>query len=202
MKAIKSANKIKKQPKKRMRNLVKRNLNGRMILLLFIISNSIYLFMLAVTIPKVMRFSGGMKILDMMPVGYDSEYVNTLLSTLGEKGRNAYLYNQIPVDMIYPSLFAASSCLVLAFFLDKLDKLDGSLFYLCLLPLFSGLFDYGENIGIITILTTYPKNPILLTQITNAFSILKSLFVTIYFFALVFTLIVFGISQFFPKKEE
>ena len=48
-----------------------------------------------------MAFSGGMKLLDMMPLGYDMDYINTLFETLGEKGRDIYLYNQIPVDMIY-----------------------------------------------------------------------------------------------------
>ena len=104
--------------------------------------------MLIVTIPEVMQHSGGMKILDMMPTGYDAQYVNSLFSILGTAGRDLYLYHQLPLDLIYPSLFGISSCLVLAYFLNKLGKLNSWLFYLCLLPLLSGLFDYMENIGI------------------------------------------------------
>ena len=74
--------------------------------------------MLTITIPMVMSFSDGMKLLDMMPAGYSAEYVNTLLNTLGEQGRNAYLFQQIPVDMVYPFLFAVSYCLLFAYFLD------------------------------------------------------------------------------------
>ena len=57
--------------------------------------------MLTITIPKVMSFAGGMKLLDMMPLGYNSEYVNSLFNNLGKKGREVYLLNQIPIDMIY-----------------------------------------------------------------------------------------------------
>jgi hypothetical protein len=184
-----------------MKDLIKRNLNAKKVLFFFVLANIVYASMLLLTIPKVMSFSGGMIILDMMPIGYDAEYANTLFQTLGEKGRDAYLYNQLPLDMIYPFLFSISSCLVLAYLLEKLGKLDGNLFYLCLLPLFSGLFDYGENIGIISMLIAYPNNTILQTQITNVFSILKSSFVIIYFLVLIVTLMAFAKSQLFSKKK-
>jgi hypothetical protein len=143
-----------------------------------------------------MAFSGGLKILDMMPSGYDPEYVNTLLKALGEAGRNAYLYNQIPLDLIYPLLFGVSNCLILAYFLNKMGKLEGNLFYLCLVPLFAGLFDYLENTGIITMLITYPENSVIMSHITNVFSILKSFATTIYFVIVIIVLIAFGIRKF------
>lgn len=175
-----------------MKNIIKRNLNGRGILFLFVLTNIVYTIMLTITIPKVMSFSDGMKLLDMMPAGYGAEYVNTLLNTLGEQGRNAYLFQQIPVDMVYPFLFAVSYCLLFAYFLDKLGKLESPLFYFSLLPLFSGLFDYCENIGIITILNNYPDNSDLLTQITNAFSVLKSSITALYFVSLLVCLMAVG----------
>jgi hypothetical protein len=54
-----------------MRQLITKNLDGKRILFLFIVTGIIYTMMLTITIPKVMGFSGGMKILDMMPTGYD-----------------------------------------------------------------------------------------------------------------------------------
>ncbi len=184
-----------------MKDLIKRNISGKKILVLFILTNIIYAIMLTITIPKVMSFSGGMKLLDMMPTGYNVEYVNSLLNTLGDKGRDAYLFNQLPVDMIYPFLFGVSYCLVLAYFLNKIGKTESDLFYLTFLPLFSGLFDYLENIGIITMLNSYPDNSILLTQTTNVFSVLKSSFTTIYFIILIIFLIVFGKSKLFQKAK-
>ena len=120
---------------KSIKELIKRNISGKKVLLLFILVNLVYVFMLAVTIPKTMGFSKGLKLLDMMPGGYNSEYIKTLFGNLGEVGRSVYLYQQIPVDMIYPGLFAISYCLVMGYFIQKLQKLDTVYFYLTLLPL-------------------------------------------------------------------
>ena len=69
-----------------------------------------------------MAFSGELKLLDMMPIGYNSEYINSLFETLGENGRRVYLYSQLPVDMIYPFLFGISYCLLIGYLLKKLNK--------------------------------------------------------------------------------
>ena len=184
-----------------MKDLIKRNLNSKRVILLFVLTNIIYVIMLGITIPKVMSFSGGMKLLDMLPTGYTAEYVNSLLSALGEKGRDAYLFNQLPVDMIYPFLFGVSYCLILAYILNKLGKFESRLFYFCFLPLFSGLFDYLENIGIIAMLKSYPNNPVILSQITNVFSVLKSSFTTFYFIVLIIFIVMFGMNKLFQKSR-
>lgn len=185
-----------------MRDLIKKNIDGRKVLFLFILTNIVYIIMLAFTIPNVMKFSGGMKLLDMMPTGYTAEYVNTLLTALGRQGRHAYLYSQIPVDMIYPLLFGISNCLVLAYFLNKLKKFESSYFYLCFLPLFAGIFDYFENIGIISILNSFPRNSVILSQTTSMFTVLKSLLTTMYFIILIIIVVVFGWSSLFQKSEN
>jgi hypothetical protein len=184
-----------------MKDLIRRNINGKKILLLFALTNFIYVIMLTITIPKVMSFSGGMKLLDMMPTGYNAEYVNSLLSALGDKGRDAYLFTQLPFDMVYPFLFGISYCLILAYIINKLGKFENRVFYFCFLPLFSGLFDYLENIGIITMLNSYPNNPIILTQITTVFSVLKSSLTTVYFIVLIIFLIVLGKNRIFQKSK-
>ena len=184
-----------------MKDLIKKNINGNKVLFLFILTNIVYAIMLTITIPKVMHYSGGMKILDMMPMGYSPEYVKSLFNTLDEEGRFVYLCRQLPVDMVYPLLFGISSCLILAYFLNKLGKLDSPLYYLCLIPLFSGLFDYGENIGIITMLNTFPNNSIFVAQITNVFSILKSSFTTTYFIVIIVILLVLAKEKLFSKAR-
>ena len=184
-----------------LKKIITKNLTGKKVLLLFVITNLVYAYMLIVTIPKVMTFSGGMKLLDMMPIGYNSEYINMLLHTLGEKGRDIYLYTQIPVDMIYPFLFGISYSLLLAYFLKKIDKLNSSLFYLCMLPLIAGLADYLENLGIITMLNSYPDLSTIQTTATNIFTVLKSIASTIYFLALIITLIILGLKTIKKKKN-
>lgn len=180
---------------KSIKNIIDKNLNGKKVLLLFILTNVVYAFMLLVTIPKTMSFSSGIKLLDMMPAGYNLEYINNLFNELGVDGRKFYLYNQIPIDMIYPFLFGISNCLLLAYFLKIINKLDTSLFYLCLLPLIAGIADYFENFGIITMLNTYPEITNFSATATNIFSITKSTSTTLYFVTLLITLIAFGVKK-------
>ncbi len=185
-----------------MKELIKKNIDGKKVLIFFILSTVNYVIMLTITIPKVASFSGGMKLLDMLPTGYNIQYVNSLMDKLGQTGRNAYLFCQIPFDMVYPSLFALSNCLLLGYFLKKLGKLESNFFYICFLPLLSGFFDYCENIGIITLLSTYPGYPKILVQITNGFSILKSSLVTITLTFLIIILIFYGINRLSHNEEK
>ncbi len=87
--------------------------SGKIVFTLFLLTQAVYFTMLYVTIPDVMEHSGGMKILDMQPTGYSPEYARRLLDTLGQEGREAYLWRQIPLDMVYPLLFAVTYSLSL-----------------------------------------------------------------------------------------
>ena len=178
---------------------LEKNTSGKKILGLFILTNVVYLFMLFVTIPKTMGFSNGMKLLDILPTGYNRDYVNELFRTLGENGREIYLTNQLPVDMIYPLLFGLTYSLLLAYFLKKLNELKSPFTYLCLLPIIAGIADYLENIGIITMLNSYPDLTETTVNATNTFSVIKSTSTSIFFIALIVILITLGIK--FAKKK-
>ncbi|MGQ8337953.1 hypothetical protein ACUNWD_15490 [Sunxiuqinia sp. A32] len=174
-----------------MKNLIgtiKRNSSGKKVLILFILTNIVYAFMLMVTIPKVMSFSNGMKLLDMMPSGYSPEFVLKLLETLGTEGRNVYLFQQIPVDMVYPGLFAISYCLVLGWLLSKMNNVKVGFYYFCLIPFIAGLFDYLENLGIILMIRNYPDISDNLISATNISTIIKSTSTTIYFLVVIICL--------------
>jgi hypothetical protein len=185
-----------------MKNLIKAHLDGKTILFLFVLTNLVYATMLLVTIPRVMQFSGGMPILDMLPTGYPHDYVRTLLDTLGAPGREAYLLRQLPLDMLYPGLFAVSYCLLTAYLLTKLGKFDGPMFYGCLIPVCAGLFDYAENAGIVAMLISYPNNASQLTALTSLFSILKSTSATASFVVLLWCLISLGKRKLFPNAPH
>ena len=50
--------------------IIEKNISGKKVLGLFILTNLVYTFMLVFTIPKTMKFANGMKLLDMMPTGH------------------------------------------------------------------------------------------------------------------------------------
>jgi len=187
---------------KRIKKVIDKNLTGKKVLLLFVLTNIVYAVMLIITIPKTMAFSNGMKLLDMMPTGYDPEYIISLFEALGEDGRHTYLYSQLPVDMIYPFLFGISYCLMIGYFLKKINKLDSVFFYLCFLPVIAGIADYLENFGIITMLNNYPDLSQTSMKATNYFSIGKSMTTTVFFITLIITLLMLGIKTLKERKTS
>lgn len=179
---------------KQFTKFIERTISGKMVLGLFILTNIFYVLMLTVTIPRTMSHSNGLKLLDLMPTGYDMNYVRELFDSLGEIGRGTYLTKQIPLDMVYPLLFGLSYCLLLAYFLKKLKKFRSPYSYLCLLPLIAGIADYLENFGIIIMLKSYPKLTQEMVNVTRFFSLTKSSSTIIFFVTLIVILILVGIK--------
>ncbi len=168
---------------------------GRNVLFLFLLTQIIYFLMLLYTIPNLMHYANGMKILDMQPTGYSAEFARSLFNQLGENGRDYYLYRQIPLDMVYPFLFAVSYSILLTYLFKKSFKPESKLHYLSIIPLFGGLFDYFENIGIIIMLSIYPNFSINLANVTNIFSLLKSFSTTLFFILLIIGIFGFTINK-------
>lgn len=187
---------------KRFITFIENHIEGKKVLMLFILANVVYAFMLLVTIPNTMRFSQGMKLLDMMPMGYDFDYVNTLFASLGIQGRNTYLTNQIPVDMVYPFLFGLAYCLIMGYFLKQLNSLKIPFALLCVLPVIAATADYLENFGIITLLNTYPDITQIEVKLTMVASLVKSISTSFYFMALIILLLVLGIKRVFLKHKN
>jgi hypothetical protein len=185
---------------KRLVKFIEQNISRKKVLGLFVLTNIIYVFMLTVTISRTMNFSHGMKLLDIMPTGYDLNYVSELFNSLGEIGRGTYLTNQLPVDMIYPLLFGLTYCLLLGYFLKKINKLNTSFAYLCLLPIIAGVADYLENFGIITLLKINPDLTEIAVKTTSTFSLIKSISTSIFFIVLIIVLVKLGFETMNRKK--
>ncbi|MFD2248297.1 hypothetical protein [Pontibacter ruber] len=178
-----------------MRSLILKNLQGKKILLLFVVTMSVYLVMIFITIPWLVTYSKGLSTLDMLPTGYDHKYALSLFQALGEEGRDYYLSRQLPLDFFYPGLFAVTYALLFAYLLRKLDKQDSKWFVIAYLPILSGVADYLENIGIINMLLTFPDISATVIELTNYCSIVKSFSTSIYFVALLVLLGIFGYSK-------
>lgn len=180
---------------KQINKIINGTFSGKQILVLFIITNIVYAYMLIVSIPNTMVFSNNMRLLDMMPFGYDAVYVNLLFDQLGMIGRETYLTAQIPIDMVYPLLFAITYSLLLVYFFNKIVKPHTILKYLSILPIVAGLSDYLENIGIIILLNNYPNHSTSMVSTTNIFSIIKSSTTSISFLVLIILLLIMGVNS-------
>jgi hypothetical protein len=78
---------------------------------------------------------------------------------------------------------------MLAWLFLKSSNKGSRIFYLCFVPIVAGIFDYLENIQIVTMLLNYPD--ITKTQIvlSSAFTMVKSGLTSLFFFILLFAFI-------------
>lgn len=175
--------------------------SGSVVLILFILTMTVYLLMLLYTIPKVESFAPGIALFDLSPGGYSYPYAVSLLESLGETGRNMYLTLQIPADFLYPGLFAVSYSLLLTWLFAKSFESDSKMFYLALVPVLGGFFDYLENICIVLMLNSFPDLSQELVEVASTFTVLKSIFSTLFFVFLLVGILSLIIKKIKPNKE-
>lgn len=185
----------------KIQQLLIKNATGKKVLLFFIITQIVYGTMLLWSIPNILKYSHGMKILDLMPTGYGAQYVQKLFETLGERGRDVYLFQQIPLDLVYPVLFAISFSLLLTYLFRKSFFKENIIQKTNILPLFAALFDYVENFGIIIMLNMYPASKVWVINTISIFSILKSVSTTFIFILLLLGLILLLMKKIKSKRE-
>ena len=153
---------------------------GKNVILLFSINMVVYLGILFYSIPKVLTSAPEMKLFDVSPSGYTTEYAISLLNAIGPEGRDLYLSLQLPLDFIYPGLFIISWPLVFAWFLKKNYSLESKVYYALYIPILAGLFDYAENVLIIMLLKTYPDLGSGLVSAASLATIIKSILSSIF----------------------
>ena len=159
--------------------------SGKNVLLLFVLTMAIYLFMLLVTIPRVQSYAPDTALFDLSPAGYSHSQAMTLLESLGHDGRGAYLFPQLALDFVYPGLFGICFSLMLIWLYSTRIRSDSKFLYLAILPVLGGLFDYVENILIIRMIATFPDVPKGLVSAASGSTLLKSTFSTASFLLLI-----------------
>ena len=164
---------------------LQKSATGKLVSILFVLTQIVYLLMIGYSIPAVSAFSPELPLFDMSPTGYTFDYANELLSALGAEGRNLYLTTQLPLDFIYPGLFAITYSLLLVWLFAKTCQANSKVYYVALVPLLAGIFDYMENLFIIKIINSFPD--LQATTVANAstFTLLKSGFSTVFFVLLI-----------------
>lgn len=79
-----------------------------MVFTLFSDAFLVYFVMLTVTVPTLRRFSDGLEIFDLNPRAFDAAEASALLNATGSEGRSYYLWYQIPLDFVYPTLMGTA----------------------------------------------------------------------------------------------
>lgn len=161
--------------------------------LVFVTFTILFLWLMhAMVIPQLMSMSGGMKILDMMPTGYNYDYVTGLFQKLGDEGRDLYMNLQLVLDLFYPFFFGMAGCITLVLLFKKIYATHTRAIYLAYLPLVAMVFDYGENFGIHCLLKNYPNITENTVARVNTFTLIKSYSTAAFWLTLIGALLVWG----------
>ncbi len=158
---------------------------GMWVVWLLVPTLAIYLIMVLGTLAHLRAISGGLEPFDLRPMGYDFEQAHALLSALGADGRWYYLWRQIPLDMVYPGFYVTSFVALWLWISSKVGfSSPARLWAGVIMAAGAGVFDYAENIAVITMISRYPDFGTGLVMAASIATIAKSAFTTVLFTAL------------------
>lgn len=124
-------------------------------------------------------------IIDLLS-GLNPSKVYEMIEDYGHEGRKTYLFAEVTADIVYPIIYTLLFSVILFVFYEKLGvKLPIKRVFL--LPFLIMLFDYTENLFIITMLVSYPTKIPLLAYLCSVATAFK--WATLY---ISFLLIVYG----------
>lgn len=176
--------------------------SGHIVVLAFAASQAVYVAMLTLTLPTLESLAGGLKPFDMRPGGYDFMSAQQLLEALGEGGRAFYLYRQIPLDLIYPGLFALAYYLAWRWLAQRAWPSWGSLGAFAWLPVCAGLADYTENGFIAGMIFAYPSVTEGLVTAASTATVVKTVLTTMTMIALIFMVIRIAGKRFTARSRR
>lgn len=145
------------------------------------------------------EYARGNIILDNTFFFYTAGYVNQLFAAYGGAGRSLYLGHLLVFDFIYPALFFVTNATSLIWLLNYLMPAAKLTRRIHLLPLAPALLDYLENIGILTMLASYPNLPAGIVSATALVTIVKISLVNI-LFPLIVVLVAGALVKFIRHK--
>ena len=186
---------MKKPITRRLITFLQSKASGKAVLVLVALTTAIYLVMLLFTIPKVQSFAPEIQLFDLSPGGYSYEHALSLLESLGREGRDVYLFWQLPLDYVYPGCFMVTYSLLLTWLFAKRFEARSKVFWLAIIPVFAGLFDYMENTLIVGMILSYPNVSRVLVHVAATFTVLKSSLSTVTFVSVLGGLVILLIRK-------
>lgn len=165
---------------------------GRSVLLAFVAAQVVYAAMIGVTLPWLETRAGGLIPFDMLPGGYDLVAAQQLLGALGDEGRAFYLTRQIPLDLLYPGLFALAYSLSWRWLAPRAWPGAPWLVKFSRVAIAAGLADYVENAFIIVMLTSYPHITSGVVSAASVATVIKTALTTVTLTALTVMLVRFA----------
>lgn len=122
------------------------------------------------------------------------------IAAFSAEGRAFYLLVELTHDLLYPVSYSLFYGLTLTVLLNQITAQESPYRRLNLLPITAFAFDMLENIGIVSLLASYPAQSLALAGFVSVVNSIKWVFALASIAALLGALIVWGAQKIFAKK--
>jgi len=99
-----------------------------------------------------------------------------MVESYGEYGRPFYRNVELTVDIVYPIIYALAFGLLISWLFQRGFKPNSKIQKMNVMPVGAWLFDLLENLGIVTMLSTYPAQMTAVAWLTTIFTMVKWIF--------------------------
>lgn len=104
---------------------------------------------------------------------YSPQRAFDMIEKYGEAGRAIYLKIELTADIIYPIIYTLFYALLISWLFQRAFKPDSPMQKWNVMPLGAWFFDLLENVGIVSMVSMYPSQPVPLAWITMLVGTLK-----------------------------
>jgi hypothetical protein len=154
------------------RSRLHRLASGRTILILLGLYLLFTFVVFAPLIQQIKALSGGIGMIDT-EYTYTPEKAFQMVAAYGEQGRLLYAAATLTADLLYPVVYSLFLSLLILFTFGRIFSPGSPLQGLVYLPFLAALADYLENASVVTLLASFPHQPLLVAQAANLFTGLK-----------------------------
>lgn len=141
---------------------------------------------------KMEELAPGIPPLDITIPSYSAEYAQDTINKMSDPARAFYKSIELGADLIYPLIYGFAFALLIAFLWKKLGWGQGLLKWVILFPLLGMIFDYGENLSIVSLINQHPNPAVGTAQMAAYFSLAKWSFAFSALAAIVIGLLAWG----------
>ncbi len=148
---------------------------GWLVLVLFILDIVFMMFIMPIAGALLQGDAGGVGPMDLQ-LFYSPATAFRMIASYGDYGRIMYRNVELSLDIIYPIIYTLAYSLMITYFFQRAFDTNSNIQRLNLLPFGAWLFDLLENMGIVTLLSVYPAQPMAVAALTGIFTSVKWFF--------------------------
>jgi hypothetical protein len=156
---------------KRLSQFLDRIANSKLLIFLFIIYTIFPAYFLKNAEEEINQLAGKKIGVIDLTIGFNPQKTLQMVADYGDEARAYYAQTEMTTDVIYPIVYALLFGVILS--LLYRDKAYKPFHWVNLLPFIALIFDYLENICIVSLLQNYPLQSLIVASFCEGFKLLK-----------------------------